>query len=92
MSSVEKAYSQCMEALVAEALLRHTDVDVQVAVATCINEFLRITAPVAPYDDDKMKVCTYTHFLCYSIFYTSLILRSLYLLFSGSIPADCIIV
>lgn len=43
-------------ALIADELLRHSDVDVKVAVASCISEITRITAPDAPYDDDRMKV------------------------------------
>ncbi|CAK9146640.1 unnamed protein product [Ilex paraguariensis] len=45
-----------MKALVADELLKHSDVDVKVAVASCISEITRITAPDAPYDDDQMKV------------------------------------
>ena len=45
-----------MIALVANELLRHSDNDVKVAVASCINEIMRITAPDAPYEDDQMKV------------------------------------
>ncbi|CAL5358864.1 unnamed protein product [Camellia sinensis] len=37
-------------ALVADELLRHPDVDVKVAVASCISEITRITAPDAPYE------------------------------------------
>ncbi|KAL2525755.1 Tudor/PWWP/MBT superfamily protein [Abeliophyllum distichum] len=53
--SVQTAISPLMKALVAEELLKHSDVDVKVAVASCISEITRITAPDAPYDDDKMK-------------------------------------
>lgn len=45
-----------MIVLVSNELLRHSDNDVKVAVASCINEIMRITAPDAPYDDDQMKV------------------------------------
>ncbi|XP_075514314.1 sister chromatid cohesion protein PDS5 homolog D-like isoform X1 [Primulina tabacum] len=44
-----------MKALVTDDLLRHVDVNVQVAVASCINELTRITAPNPPYSDDEMK-------------------------------------
>lgn len=54
--SMHDALSPLMKALVANDLLRHSDVDVKVAVASCISEITRITAPDAPYDDDKMKV------------------------------------
>lgn len=50
------ALSPLMKALVADELLRHSDVDVKVAVASCVSEITRISAPDAPYDDDKMKV------------------------------------
>ncbi|KAL2548767.1 Tudor/PWWP/MBT superfamily protein [Forsythia ovata] len=53
--SVQTAISPLMKALVAEELLKHSDVDVKVAVASCISEITRITAPDAPYDDEKMK-------------------------------------
>ena len=54
--STHTALSPSMKALVADELLRHSDVDVKVAVASCISEITRITAPDAPYDDDRMKV------------------------------------
>ncbi|GKA26860.1 sister chromatid cohesion protein PDS5-like protein isoform X1 [Tanacetum coccineum] len=44
-----------MKALIQDDLLRHSDVDVKVAVASCISEITRITAPDAPYDDDQMR-------------------------------------
>ncbi|KZV53754.1 cyclin-dependent kinase C-1-like [Dorcoceras hygrometricum] len=47
--------SPLMDALIAEDFLKHSDVDVKVDVASCISEITRITAPDAPYDDDKMK-------------------------------------
>lgn len=53
--SMHDALSPLMKALVANDILRHSDVDVKVAVASCISEITRITAPDAPYDDDKMK-------------------------------------
>ncbi|KAJ8560255.1 hypothetical protein K7X08_004313 [Anisodus acutangulus] len=53
--SIHDALSPLMKALVTNDLLRHSDVDVKVAVASCISEITRITAPEAPYDDDKMK-------------------------------------
>ncbi|KAA8525616.1 hypothetical protein F0562_007502 [Nyssa sinensis] len=54
-TSMHNALSPLMKALVANELLRHLDVDVKVAVASCISEITRITAPDTPYDDDKMK-------------------------------------
>ncbi|GMI81514.1 hypothetical protein like AT4G31880 [Hibiscus trionum] len=63
LSRVEQSPSQSMQnalypslkALVAEQLFRHPDDDVKVAVAACISEITRITAPDAPYDDDQMR-------------------------------------
>lgn len=54
---IQNAYAAAMKALLEEPLLRHSDVDVKVAIASCISEITRITAPEAPYDDDQMKVC-----------------------------------
>lgn len=53
--SMQNALSPSLKALIADKLLRHTDDDVKVAVASCISEITRITAPEAPYDDDQMK-------------------------------------
>ena len=54
--TMQTALSPLTEALAMEALLEHSDIDVKVGVASCISEITRITAPDAPYDDDKMKV------------------------------------
>ncbi|XWS17865.1 hypothetical protein CRYUN_Cryun33cG0105100 [Craigia yunnanensis] len=53
--SMQNALSPSLNALVAEQLFRHPDDDVKVAVAACISEITRITAPDAPYDDDQMR-------------------------------------
>ncbi|GAB2222863.1 hypothetical protein Drorol1_Dr00016993 [Drosera rotundifolia] len=53
--SLKKALAPSLKALVADVLLRHADFDVRVAVAACISEIIRITAPEAPYPDDQMK-------------------------------------
>ncbi|XP_062019041.1 sister chromatid cohesion protein PDS5 homolog C isoform X1 [Rosa rugosa] len=53
--SMQAALSPSQKALVADQLLRHSDPDVKVSVASCISEITRITAPDAPYDDDQMK-------------------------------------
>ncbi|XP_024004663.1 altered inheritance of mitochondria protein 21 isoform X2 [Eutrema salsugineum] len=53
--SMQNALSPLMKALVAGKLFKHSDVDVKVAVAACISEITRITAPDAPYDDDQMR-------------------------------------
>lgn len=55
--SMQNALSPLMKGLVGGKLFKHSDVDVKVAVAACISEITRITAPDAPYDDDQMKVC-----------------------------------
>ncbi|XP_042504521.1 dentin sialophosphoprotein-like [Macadamia integrifolia] len=53
--SMQNALCTSMKALIADDLLRHSDIDVKVAVASCISEITRITAPDAPYDDEQMK-------------------------------------
>ncbi|XP_075516326.1 sister chromatid cohesion protein PDS5 homolog C-like [Primulina tabacum] len=53
--SMLTALSPLMDALITEYFLKHSDVDVKVCVASCVGEITRITAPDAPYDDDKMK-------------------------------------
>ncbi|KAG5018575.1 hypothetical protein AAZX31_06G059600 [Glycine max] len=53
--SMQNALSPSLKALIADKLLRHSDDDVKIAVASCISEITRITAPEAPYDDDQMK-------------------------------------
>ncbi|KAG1364372.1 putative abhydrolase domain-containing protein [Cocos nucifera] len=53
--SMSNALHPAMKALVAKEFLGHSDTDVKVAVASCISEITRITAPDAPYDDDLMK-------------------------------------
>lgn len=54
-TSMQDALSPSLKALVADQLFRHSDADVRVAIASCISEITRITAPEAPYDDDLMK-------------------------------------
>ncbi|XP_071723473.1 uncharacterized protein [Rutidosis leptorrhynchoides] len=53
--NMRNALSPSLKALVADQLFKHSDDDVKVAVASCISEITRITAPDAPYDDDQMK-------------------------------------
>ena len=65
IDSMQNALSPSLKALIADKLLRHSDDDVKIAVASCISEITRITAPEAPYDDDQMKVSTI--FFYYSI-------------------------
>lgn len=81
------ALQPIMKALAGKELLRHSDMDVKVAVASCISEITRITAPDAPYDDDIMKVwCNFLYmvlstYLCFEAFdpiYFVLTMTSLY--------------
>jgi hypothetical protein len=53
---MQDALLPSMKALISIELLRHSEMDVKVSVASCITEITRITAPDAPYDDDQMKV------------------------------------
>ncbi|KAK1358151.1 Sister chromatid cohesion protein PDS5 [Heracleum sosnowskyi] len=54
--SMKDALQPSMEALVSDRLLKHSDFDVRVSVASCMSELIRITAPDAPYDDNvQMK-------------------------------------
>lgn len=52
---VQQALLPAMKALVSDQLFRNPDMDVKITVATCINEIMRITAPDAPYNDERMK-------------------------------------
>jgi hypothetical protein len=53
--SMRSALFPSVKALVADQLFRHANADVKVAVASCISEITRISAPDAPYADDQMK-------------------------------------
>ncbi|KAJ9178936.1 hypothetical protein P3X46_010780 [Hevea brasiliensis] len=53
--SMQDALLSPMKALISNTLLRNSDTDVKVSVASCISEITRITAPDAPYNDDHMK-------------------------------------
>ncbi|KAJ0672162.1 putative sister chromatid cohesion protein Pds5 [Helianthus annuus] len=53
--SMIDALRPSMRALIKDGLSKHSDVDVKVAVASCISEITRITAPDAPYDDNQMR-------------------------------------
>ncbi|KAG5227851.1 Chloroplast protein [Salix suchowensis] len=53
--SMQDALLPTMKALISSVLLRHSDEDVRFAVASCMSEITRITAPDAPYNDDQMK-------------------------------------
>ncbi|PWZ24790.1 Sister chromatid cohesion protein PDS5 B-B [Zea mays] len=53
--STSNALQLATAALVKKELLGHADSNIRLAVASCISEITRITAPDAPYDDDAMK-------------------------------------
>ncbi|KAK2398951.1 nucleolar protein dao-5 [Trifolium repens] len=52
---IKNALSPSLKALIADKLIEHSNVDVKVALASCLSEIIRITAPDAPYDDPQMK-------------------------------------
>ncbi|KAF6171269.1 hypothetical protein GIB67_036937 [Kingdonia uniflora] len=54
--ALREALTPSMKALIADKLLRHSNMGVKVAVAACISEITRITAPDAPYNDEQMKI------------------------------------
>nr|CAB3450357.1 unnamed protein product [Digitaria exilis] len=54
--STLNAFLPVAAALVKKELVGHVDPNVKLAVASCISEITRITAPDAPYDDDAMRV------------------------------------
>lgn len=64
---IQKVLEPTLKALVSNEFVRHSDVDVRVAVAACLSEITRITAPEVPYNDDQMKVVFIC--LCDWIFY-----------------------
>ncbi|XP_074312727.1 sister chromatid cohesion protein PDS5 homolog D-like [Silene latifolia] len=41
--------------LMEEELFKHSDTNVRITVASCLNEATRICAPDAPFEDDKMR-------------------------------------
>ncbi|KAL7114308.1 hypothetical protein ACP275_04G112300 [Erythranthe tilingii] len=52
---IKKALVPVMTALTKDKLLKHPDENVQVIVASCLNQATRITAPVQPYWDHQMR-------------------------------------
>jgi hypothetical protein len=54
---IKAALSPSLKALIADKLIKHSNVDVKVALASCFNEITRIAAPEMPYNDPQMKVC-----------------------------------
>ncbi|KAK1390734.1 sister chromatid cohesion protein PDS5-like [Heracleum sosnowskyi] len=53
--SMEPALYVSMKALISDQLMKHSDIDVKVSVASCMSEITRISAPNAPYHDAQMK-------------------------------------
>ncbi|PNT73327.1 hypothetical protein BRADI_2g57070v3 [Brachypodium distachyon] len=60
-TSISNALHPTMEALTKKGLLNHPDPGVKVAVASCLTEVTRITAPEAPYEDDVMRESEAVH-------------------------------
>ncbi|KAM7258634.1 hypothetical protein ACFE04_014375 [Oxalis oulophora] len=56
LRSTQGALLPSMKALISPQLLRHSNIDVKMYVASCMNELMRITAPEPPYQDEIMKV------------------------------------
>jgi hypothetical protein len=54
---MQNALSPSLKALIDDKLMKHSDVNVKVAVTSCLIDLTRITAPEAPYKDPQMKVC-----------------------------------
>ncbi|EPS72183.1 hypothetical protein M569_02575, partial [Genlisea aurea] len=53
--STAKAILPMMNALISDEIFKHSDGNVQVAVASCLNELTRITAPDYSYSDELMQ-------------------------------------
>ena len=53
---IQEALLSTIKALSSDNLMRHSDADVLVTVTACLHDIMRISAPTAPYDDEKMKV------------------------------------
>ncbi|KAI7731395.1 hypothetical protein M8C21_011506, partial [Ambrosia artemisiifolia] len=53
--SMQRALVPPMGALIADELMKHSDVDVKISVASCLCEVARITAPEQSYKDEVMK-------------------------------------
>ncbi|KAL8217456.1 hypothetical protein R6Q57_020829 [Mikania cordata] len=53
--SMQGAIVPSMGALIADELVKHSEIDVRVSVASCLCEVARITAPDPPYKDAIMK-------------------------------------
>lgn len=54
--SMLKSMHPIIKALIAKEMVRHPDMDVNISVAHCISEIMRIMAPENPYNNEQMKV------------------------------------
>ncbi|XP_019169602.1 PREDICTED: uncharacterized protein LOC109165338 [Ipomoea nil] len=54
--SMRNVLEPIKKALIETKLLRHSDKTIEVSVASCICEIMRISAPVLPYDNTEMEV------------------------------------
>ncbi|GJU33974.1 phospholipase-like protein [Tanacetum coccineum] len=54
-NSIIKPLHQITNALISKGLMRHPDMNVNMSVACCICEILRITAPNVPYNHEQLK-------------------------------------
>nr|GEX42431.1 phospholipase-like protein [Tanacetum cinerariifolium] len=53
--SMIKPLCRIIKALIAEELVRHSNMVVKISVACCICDIMRIMAPDTPYDDNQIK-------------------------------------
>ena len=88
------ACSIAMKALVKEPLLKHSDNDVKVYLASCLCEVFRITAPELPYEDNEMKAWDFENqeFFVLGYVFVCSILTFLYIIYAGDISISCVIV
>jgi len=43
------------ETLISTVLTKHADLNVQISLALCLSELIRITSPSPPFEDELMK-------------------------------------
>ncbi|KAK9107461.1 hypothetical protein Syun_023472 [Stephania yunnanensis] len=53
--SMRNAMEPSLKALASENIREHSDMDVKVAVASCVSEITRITTPDAPLEDEQIR-------------------------------------
>lgn len=58
---MKEVLTPLQKCLVDRSLVDHSNVDVKVAVAACLCEITRVTAPEAPFDDQELKVQQIKH-------------------------------